>query len=393
MLPLSFLPIPLKAIGLLTIGLSPLIFSCGQLKEPPTKAQEVKAPTAVVARGKIIPQWDVIKLSVPNAEDSRVNRIMVKEGDRVQANQVIAILQGADRRLADLKAARANVSLLQARLKKAKQTDAKPGAISAQQAVIERLNVQLPAERKQLQAELASAQSTLQEASLAYGRRQMLLQEGAINKAELEAARQDFETAQATVAARQAALEKIDTTLNAQIREEKARLADLQQVRPVDVSIAQAELQQALIEVEQRQADLEDTQVRAPIGGQILRINTKVGEQVNTQLGIVELGRTQQMYVQAEVYETDLAKVSEGQQATMISEYGGFAGEIQGQIETVALQIGQPTIAADETNPTTDDNARVVNVSIRIDPDDNEKVSGLTNMQVRVTIALASDRP
>lgn len=374
-------------IRILVIGLAPIVLGCDRIQEAPPAAQEIQQPTSVVARGTIIPQWDVIKLSVPNAEDSRVNRLLVKEGDRVQANQVIAILQGADRRLADLKAARANVSLLQARLRKAKQSDAKPGAIAAQKAVIERLNVQLPADVKQQRAELASAQSTLQEASLTYQRRQMLLQEGAIGRADLEAARQDFETAQAAVAARQAALEQTQTTLSAQIQEEKARLEDLRQVRPVDVSIAQAELQQALIEVEQRQADYDDTQVRAPVGGQILRINTKVGEQVNTQLGIVELGRTQQMYVRAEVYETDLAKVSEGQRATMISEYGGFSGEIQGQVETVALQIGQPTIATDTTDPTADDNSRVVNVSIRIDPDDSERVARLTNMQVRVTIA------
>lgn len=373
--------------SILIMALFPTVLGCDRIQEAPPAAQEIQKPTSVVARGTIIPQWDVIKLSVPNAEDSRVNRLLVKEGDRVQANQVIAILQGADRRLADLKAARANVSLLQARLQKAQQSDAKPGAIAAQKAVIDRLRVQLPADLKQQQAELVSAQSSLLEASLTYKRRQMLLEEGAIGKADLEAARQDFETAQAAVAARQAALEQTETTLNAQIREEKARLADLQQVRPVDVSIAQAELKQALIEVEQRQADYEDTQVRAPVGGQILRINTKVGEQVNTQLGIVELGRTQQMYVRAEVYETDLAKVSEGQRATMISEYGGFTGEIQGQVETVALQIGQPTIAMDQTNPTADDNSRVVNVSIRIDPDDSEKVAGLTNMQVRVTIA------
>ena len=100
----------------------------------------------------------------------------------------------------------------------------------------------------------------------------------------------------------------------------------MQQVRPVDIEIAEAELERAIIEVDQRKADYEDTLVKVPVAGQILRINTKVGEQVNTQLGIVDLGRTQQMYVRAEVYETDRDQIHKGQSAKIVSEYGGFCG-------------------------------------------------------------------
>jgi len=377
---------------IIILGASSLISACGwiQAQPPPSPALAVKA-TQVVARGKIIPEFDVIKLSVSNAEDSRVNRILVKVGDRVQANQVIATLQGADRRLADLKAARANVKLLQARLVKAKQGDAKPGGIAAQQAVVARLETQLPVEVKQRQAEIVSAQASLQEAALTYQRRQQLLQEGAISQAEVDEAREEFETTRATLAAQKAALDQTNTTLNAQIYEEKARLAELQQVRPIDVTIAQAELEQAVIEVQQSRADYDDTQVRAPIPGQILRINTKVGEQVNTELGIVDLGRTEQMYVLTEVYETDITKIKEGQRATILSEYGGFGGKIQGVVDGIGLQIDPRTLSEGNTNPTNDENARVVNVSIRINNTDSPTVAGLTNMQVRVTIDLEEE--
>lgn len=372
------------------LGSSLLMSACGLLQAQPTPTPTPKTVKAnrVVARGKIIPEFDVIKLSVSNAEDSRVNRILVKVGDRVRANQVIATLQGADRRLADLKAAQTNVKLLQARLIKAKQGDAKPGGIAAQQAVVIRLETQLPVEIKQKEAEIVSAQASLREAALTYQRRQQLFQQGAISRAEVDTAREEFETTRATLATQIASLEQTVTTLKAQIQEAKARLAELQQVRPIDVTIAQAELERALIEVEQRRADYNDTQVRAPIPGQILRINTKVGEQVNTQLGIVDLGRTEQMFVQAEVYETDVSKVQKGQRATILSEYGGFEGEIQGVVDDVGLQIDPRTLSTGNNNPTTDENARVVNVSIRIDPDDSPIVAGLTNMQVRVTIDL-----
>ncbi|MGF1603177.1 MAG: HlyD family efflux transporter periplasmic adaptor subunit [Thermosynechococcaceae cyanobacterium] len=374
---------------MLILGLSSLLSACGLLQaQSPPPTPVVAKPTRVVARGKIIPELDVIKLSVSNAQDSRVNRIFVKVGDQVQINQVIATLQGADRRLADLKAAQTNVKLLQAKLLKAQQGDAKPGGVAAQKAVVSRLRDQLPVETKQKQADIASAQATLQEASLTYQRRQQLFKEGAMSNAEVDAARKEFETARAAVAAQNAALAQTTTTLKAQTQEEKARLAELQQVRPIDITIAQAELEQALIEVQQRQADYEDTQVRAPIPGQILQINTKVGEQVNTQLGIVYLGRTKQMYVLAEVYETDITKIAKGQRASILSEYGTFTEEIHGEVSDISLLINAPTLTTGNDNPTTDENARVFNVSIQIDKDDSPKVAKLTNTQVRVSIDL-----
>ncbi|MBD0264035.1 MAG: HlyD family efflux transporter periplasmic adaptor subunit, partial [Tolypothrix sp. Co-bin9] len=157
-------------------------------------------------------------------------------------------------------------------------------------------------------------------------------------------------------------------------------------VRPVDVQIALSGLEQAQIQVQQRKAELDDTQVRVPIAGQILRLNTRVGEQVNTQEGIAELGQTKQMYAIAEVYETDIAKVHLGQSATINSEYGGFAGEIKGKVAQLGLQIGKTRLNQDQNNPTNDVNARVVEVKIRIDPADSPKVATFTGMQVRVKI-------
>lgn len=60
---------------------------------PETKPK-IQRPKQVVALGKLVPRGEVIKLSVANAEDSRVNQILVNEGDRVKKDQVIAILQG-----------------------------------------------------------------------------------------------------------------------------------------------------------------------------------------------------------------------------------------------------------------------------------------------------------
>jgi HlyD family secretion protein len=351
----------------------------------------VAAPAiSVIALGRLEPDGEVIKLSVPNAQDSRVNQILVKEGEWVKAGQVIAILQGIDRRSVEVQDAEADVQLRQAELTKVEQGDAKRSQILAQQATIARLRAQMQAGSKQRRAAIASAEATLKEAQVSFDRRQKLVTEGAIAQSELDLARRNLETAQSALNERQAELEQTISTLEAEIVQEQAELAELGEVRSIDVSIAQAQLKKAQIAVQQRQANLEDVQVRAPVNGQILRINTRVGEQVNTTQGIVELARTNRMFVTAEVAEIDIAKVRQGQKATISSEYGGFSGEIQGTVERIDLQIGRRSLqdagSSAVGSPTTDQNARIVAVKIRIDPKDSTKVSNLTYMQVRVKL-------
>lgn len=356
---------------------------------PTASVVAVAQPDAVITLGRLEPVGEVIKLSVPNAQDSRVDKILVQEGDRVQANQVIAILQGIDRRQAELRDAEAEVALRQAELAKAQQGNAKPAQIAAQTATITRLEAQLNAETQQRTAAIASAQSQVRRMEQEYDRRRQLAAAGAINQAELDRIREDRATAIAGLAQREAELQQTQSTLAASIQEETAKQTELQQVLPADVAIAQAQLDKAQILVEQRQANLRDAEVRVPIAGQILKINTRVGEQVNVNAGIVELAQTQQMYAVAEVSEIDIGKVFKGQAAVISSEYGGFAGTVGGRVEQIALQVGRKTTRdATSDNPASDQNERVIRVKIRIDPQDSPKVARFTAMQVRIRLEI-----
>ena len=371
-------------LGLGTAACSP--FSQAQNDQPEAPVEVIPPVTNIVALGRLAPKGEIIKLSVPNAEDSRVNQILVEEGDKVKAGQVIAILQGFERRQRDLEEAKKNVEFFRARLEQTKSGDAKQAEIAAQRANISRLQAQLRTETAVRKAAIASAEATLRQAETNYQRRVSLANEGAISSEEKDLAKEQWETAQATLEQTNAQLNNTVETLQEQINQEQKNLARLQEVRPVDIRVAEVELERAMIAVEQREADLDDTKVRVPISGQILRINTRVGEQVNTQQGIVELGQTDQMYAIAEVYETEIGKVTLGQTATVTSEYGGFEGKVKGVVEHIGLQVGARQISEGSSNPTTDENTRVVEVKIRINPEDNDKVSRLTSMQVRVEI-------
>lgn len=357
-------------------------------QEPAPPEPNLISNNQVVALGKIIPEGEVIKISVVNARDSRVNQILIKEGDFVKANQVIAILQGKDRAEQRLRDALANVAIKRSQLLKIQQGDFKPGQILAQKAVISELEARLESEIKQKAAEIVENVAVLRNAEVKYKRNNFLANEGAISKSDLDNAREELERARAKIAQAQASYENTKSVLEAQLVREKANLQQMKEVRPVDVEIASSELEQALIQVEQRKAELNDTQVKVPIAGQILRINTRVGEQVNTQAGIAELGQTKQMYVLAEVYESDILKVKKAQKAIITSEYGGLQGEITGEVEQIGLQIGRSILSQGQINPTTDVNARVVEVKIRINQEDSPKVGSLTGMQVRVEIKI-----
>ena len=377
-------------IGLIVLALGGGMsyWYAARIKTPTVEPEPITnyAPVAVTALGRLEPQGEVIKLSVANAQDSRVNELLVEEGDRVIAGQLIATLQGLDQKQAELAAAKQNVAVYHAKLEQIKAGEAKQAEIAAQKANISRLQAQLRNESIEREAEIADAKAELKNAEINYNRYQSLYRDGAVSKADLDDRQELFDRSQARLNRVQAKRENTVATLQEQIAQERAMLDKLREVRPVDLAEAQAELDYAIAQVARIESELEDYYVRVPIDGQILKINTLVGEQVDTSQGIVELGRTGQMYAIAEVYETDVGKVKVGQPATVISEHGGFEGKLQGTVDHIGLQIKKQDIL--ESDPAANKDARVVEVKVRLDPEDSEKVAGLTNLQVRVKIDL-----
>ncbi|MBE9112518.1 HlyD family efflux transporter periplasmic adaptor subunit, partial [Nodosilinea sp. LEGE 07298] len=330
------------------------------------------------------PTSSVIKLSVANAQDSRVNQLLVREGDRVEANQVIATLQGIEKLQAEVAEAEQNVALQQAKVVQAQTAAATPSERTAQQATIRQLEAELRATEQQNQAAIDGATATLREAQTNYERYRQLYNRGAVSATELDSRQKTLDTARASLRDAEAQLVGTRQTLSAQIQSTTASVNQLSEIRPVDVTVAQAEVAYAQSQAERARADLEDFYVRVPVAGQILRINTRVGERVNPDQGIVDLGQTEQMVVIAEVYETDVPKLAVGQSAEITSENGGFTNTLRGEVESIGLQIRKTDVL--NSDPATDSNARVVEVKIRLNPSASQQVAELTYMQVRVKI-------
>lgn len=346
------------------------------------------AKKSVIAVGRLKPQGEILQLSVANAPESRVKELLVKQGDRVSSQQLIAILQGLDKKQAELAQAKQQVVLYQAKLAKIKSGELQAAASATQKARISDLETQLRTETSAREADITTAKTQLQQAESDYQRYQNLHQQGAETAQNLNNAQLALQAAQANLEQAQSRLDSTIATLKGQIIQEQGLLQQLMVVNPGDIQQAQAELDYVAAKVKHLEAELEDFYLRAPIAGQILQIHTHAGERINLNRGIVELAQTDQMYAIAQVPETDVGKIKQGQKATITSKNGGFSGKLNGVVEQIGLQA-QPSNFSN-TNAQKDRDIQVVEVKVRLNREDSAKVAKLINLQVKVKIALNS---
>ncbi len=144
---------------------------------------------------------------------------------------------------------------------------------------------------------------------------------------------------------------------------------------------AQIELDGSIAALERAESVLDRAFIRVPIAGQVLKVYAKAGEKPGIE-GLADLGRTDQMVAVAEVYQTDIGKVKIGQEALVT--VSGFAGELKGKVAYIDLQVNQPKVFSSQSGENLD--RRVVEVKIRLSPEDSQKVSSLTNLPVQSVI-------
>lgn len=363
------------AIAFYTIYQTPQQRSQPQAMVPPVRL--------VTALGRLEPEAEVIRISTPlNLNDDRVAKLLVKEGDRVKAGFVVAILDSRDRLQDALQQAKQQVRVTQARLAQVK-AGAKTGEIQAQEATIIRLQAELKQGIAAQNANIARWQSEVRNASSEYNRFELLYRDGAISSSNLDGKRLSAETAQAQLKEAIAAQNRIKETLQAEINEARATLNRIAEIRPTDVKAAQAEVDNANAALRQAQTNLEQAYIKAPMAGQILKIHTRIGEKISDS-GIADFGQTSQMVAVAEVYQTDISKVQLGQQAGITSQ--AFSGEIRGKVSQIGLQVNRQNVFSNQPGENMD--RRVIEVKIRLNPEDSKRVAGLTNLQVQTAIKL-----
>ncbi len=414
-----------SVFGLLSCGIL-VIYALKISPSPQVQFQPLASPipsiSTVTALGRIEPQGEVIKVAPsPDLGGAKIAQLLVKEGDKVQKGQVIAILDTLERKQADVKLAQESVKVAQANLEIV-QAKPKKGDIELQKTTIRqaqrelmaekhlhgaslaKLNAQIIGKKNTQAARIAKLKAEFYNADREYHRYKILAEQGAISTSDLERhrlildqARESLKEAemsdQKTIAILsqeikelQAETEKKQYSLEAQIEEANAKLESLTEIRQVDLQKSQSELQRAIVELEKAKIELNTAYVKAPSPGQVLNIYTKVGEKVTGSDGIIALGNTQQMIVVAEVYESDIKKIRIGQKATIKSENQTFDQVLTGKVFQVGLQIGKKQFSS--INPSADVDVRIVDVKIMLDSESSDYVSGLTNAKVVSSIVI-----
>jgi len=149
--------------------------------------------------------------------------------------------------------------------------------------------------------------------------------------------------------------------------------------RRAAAGVAESRIAGAEAEVARQQAELERAFVRAPFAGRVLDIHARPGELAGEE-GVLDLGRVQQMYAIAEVYETDIRNVKVGQKARVTSE--ALARPLTGSVTRIRPKVQK----LDEigTDPAARKDARIIEVEIRLD--DSAPAAALSLLQVEIEI-------
>ena len=355
-----------------------------RVRQSATEPMPVVLPeiTTVTALGWLEPQGEVVRLSAPSsANGHRIAELLVREGDRVEAGQEIAILDNYAQREAALAEAQARVEIAEANLAVVR-AGAKAGEIQAQRAAIARYEAELRNNTAAQEATVARLEAELRTAEADENRYRQLYEEGAISASEWDSLRLATEEARLQVEEGQANLARIQSGQQQQLNEAIATLERIAEIRSVDVDVAAAEVRAARAAEARARAELDLAAVTAPQSGQIINIYARPGEVISTE-GIVDIGRTSQMVAVAEVYESDIRKIRLGQPVQVTSS--ALPGvELTGEVEHIDLDVRRQTVINED--PSANIDAKTVEIRVLLDGASSQQVSGLTNLRVIVTV-------
>lgn len=297
---------------------------------PPAREVVVEAPPLIAAPGRVEPISE--EIDVAAELPGRLRDLLVEEGDRVAAGQVIARIEPGEY-AARVASARASVAVAESDLARL-------------------VNGARAQERREASAAADQAHLVLRNAESELARRQGLATEGVISREELDRAARDTEVARA----RARELDERAAVVDAPAREdERARLN-------AAVAYARARLAEA-------SAQFEKTEIRSPLAGTIVRRHKQQGESVSLDAPgsalIVTVADTHVLRVRVDVDERDVARLRLGQAAFVTADAYGTR-RFEGRVVRIGEVLGRKTVRTDE--PTERVDTKVLETLVELEP-------------------------
>jgi HlyD family secretion protein len=354
----------------------------GQAKATIAAAEE-SSPKKITALARLEPAGEIILVSAAGKERfDRIERLLVKAGDEIKTGQNLAFLESYRTKLLLIKEKECRVEEAKARLAQLK-AGAKEGEIKAQEAVILKLEEE---EKGKILEQSQIIQAIACEKAFRgseYNRYQQLFNSGALSASELEAKRLALQTAEARLNEASLADTRLAQTYDALITEARGTLRKIKEIRTVDVKVLEAQVNEEKAQLEQAREDLRFALITAPSTGKVLKIITKEGEAIGAN-GLLELGDTKKMFAVAEVYQSEVNEIRQGDQAQIQGE--SFPFSVAGTVEEIGHKVTRQKVFSNEAGGNFDN--RVVEVKIRLHCPSKlaDKIANLTNSQVIATV-------
>ncbi|WP_350304647.1 HlyD family secretion protein [Photorhabdus viridis] len=247
--------------------------------------------------------------TIPAPFDAIIKQVLVKEGQRVKADQTLVTL---DTRKLDIELRQAQVEMIKA----SSVVDQLHDWENSQEVIRARRNVE-------------NANHMVMELKDNLAKTQTLFSRGIIPQMEVETLQQQLRRQLMELASAQGDLTSI---------RQKGSLDNL--------NVAKMELQNATSRYQALQEQYLYKEIKAPFSGVALRaaqgeskklLTIQTGVRVTEGMPLLEIMDTTQYQVLAQVEEADLAKLKEGQ-AVKISGEGFSEHPLDGEIETIAMQ-------------------------------------------------------
>ncbi|MBE9194949.1 MULTISPECIES: HlyD family secretion protein [Synechocystis] len=354
-------------------------------KTEPVEMEVIPSPLpTVTALGRLEPQGEMIYLSASTAsQETRLEKLLVKVGDRVEAGQTIALLSGRDRWQAGLIQAQGDLQVAEARLAQVKagakdeditaqsaqisqrqaqwQEDVKAknaelkrlqaqwdGDRQIQQATLKQLQADWQGERAEIQAKLQRLQGELANAKMEYQRYQQLYTAGAISESVFDGKALAVESLQQQVKENQANLNRVNRTSVEKINAAETELTSLNQTFPQQIKSAQADLRRlqktGVASVQEAEAQRESLANVRPVDVQVAEAEVQRAKATvqkaqtdlaQTVITASEAGEILEIYTHPGEKIADQGIVSLGQTQQMMAIAEVYQGDIS------RIQLGQ----------------------------------------------------
>jgi HlyD family secretion protein len=327
----------------------------GLLPEAQQTTSNTAAPSVVpridevIGLGKLMPEGDVIAIAAPfGSGDARIAELRVREGEVVERNSIIAVLDSEPALQAAIESARANLEV--------------------QRAILEQTKSGSSASRDEALASLESARSARDVAKLEFDRTATLLRRGIVSQSLYDQRRTTLDQAERT-------LQRAETTYS---RFDETRSSGRQ-----DIIVAERRVTASEAELRRVENDAEKAFIRAPVSGTILTVENQIGERPSST-GIATMANLERMTAEVEIYQTSIGLVAVGQKATL--EADAFSEPLSGVVSRIGLEVRRQSVI--DSSPAANTDARVVKVHVDLNGESTIRARPYTNMQITARIAV-----